>query len=64
MITFNPTGYAQVVTEKVPGTSPQSYVYGLERIAHFWQFYDQTRGWVYENVYFVYDGHGSVRADG
>jgi RHS repeat-associated protein len=58
--TFNPTGYAQVVTEKVPGTSPQSLVYGLERIAHFRQFYNQ--GWVNENVYYAYDGHGSVRA--
>jgi RHS repeat-associated protein len=61
--TFNPTGYAQVVTETVSGTSPQSYVYGLERIAHFRQFYDFTANhWVYENVYYVYDGHGSVRA--
>jgi hypothetical protein len=58
--TFNPTGYAQAVTEKVPGTSPQSLVYGLERIAHFRQFYNQGR--VNESVYYVYDGHGSVRA--
>jgi RHS repeat-associated protein len=61
--TFNPTGYAQVVTETVSGTSPQSYVYGLERIARFRQFYDYTANhWVYENVYYAYDGHGSVRA--
>jgi RHS repeat-associated protein len=61
--TFSPTGYAQVVTEKVSGTSPQSYVYGLERIARFRQFYDTTANhWVYENVYYAYDGHGSVRA--
>jgi RHS repeat-associated protein len=60
--TFNPTGYAQVVTETVSGTGPQSYVYGLERISRFRDYRDSGGLLVHETVYYVYDGHGSVRA--
>jgi RHS repeat-associated protein len=65
--TLNPTGYAQVVYESFNGSSSgnrelnHSYVYGLELIS-------QTRSYVAnfqsatQKVYYVYDGHGSVRA--
>jgi hypothetical protein len=65
--TLNPTGYAQVVFESFSGSSSgnrelkHSYVYGLELIS-------QTRSYVAnfnsatQKIYYVYDGHGSVRA--
>ena len=65
--TLNPTGYAQVVYEAFSGSSSgnyelnHSYVYGLELIS-------QTRSYVAnfqsatQKIYYVYDGHGSVRA--
>jgi RHS repeat-associated protein len=64
--TLNPTGYAQVVYESFSGSSSgnrelnHSYVYGLELIS-------QTRSYVAnfnsatQKIYYVYDGHGSVR---
>jgi RHS repeat-associated protein len=63
----NPTGYAQVVYESTAGSSApnrevsHTFVYGLEptleqRIYLFGgNFFTQT-------IYFVFDGHGSVRA--
>jgi RHS repeat-associated protein len=65
--TLNSTGYAQVVYETFNGSSSgnyelnHSYVYGLELIS-------QTRSYVAnfqsatQKIYYVYDGHGSVRA--
>jgi RHS repeat-associated protein len=65
--TLNPTGYAQVVYETLNGSRSgnyelnHSYVYGLELIS-------QTRSYVAnfqsatQKIYYVYDGHGSVRA--
>jgi len=65
--TLNPTGYAQVVSETFSGSSAPNrelshiYVYGLELIG-------QTRNYVAnsqsntQQIYYDYDGHGSVRA--
>jgi len=58
----NPTGYAQVVAENPPTNNAMAYIYGLERISRRRVFYDTAKGWVNERIYFVYDGHGSVRA--
>ena len=64
--TLNPTGYAQVVSETFSGSSAPNrelshiYVYGLELIG-------QTRNYVAnsqsntQQIYYDYDGHGSVR---
>jgi len=39
------------------------YAYGLEQISRQRTYYDYTHGqWVNEQVYYVHDGHGSVRA--
>jgi RHS repeat-associated protein len=65
--TLNPTGYAQVVYEVLSGSSAPNrelnhiYVYGLELLG-------QTRNYVAssqsntQQIYYDYDGHGSVRA--
>ena len=64
--TQNPTGYAQVVYETFTGNSSPTrdqnhlYVYGLELIG-------QTRSYIVnfqsgtQQIYYDYDGHGSVR---
>ena len=53
----NPTGYAQVTQEEASNGAPlEQYVYGLEQIARL-----QVNG-TPPTVYYVYDGHGSVRA--
>ena len=63
---ISPTGYAQVVSENFSGGTGNreefhTYVYGLDRIS-------QTRIAFFNNQnitqtsYYVYDGHGSVRA--
>jgi len=59
----SPTGYPQVVQEwPSPGTL-MGYAYGLEQISRQRTYYDYTHGqWVNEQVYYVHDGHGSVRA--
>jgi len=59
----SPTGYPQVVQEwPSPGTL-MGYAYGLEQISRQRNYYDYKQGqWVNEQVYYVHDGHGSVRA--
>jgi RHS repeat-associated protein len=60
--TQNPTGYAQIVYESSSGAGvydTRSYVYGLDRISqnHY------ASGFTHAQIsYYVYDGHGSVRA--
>ena len=57
--TQNPTGYVQVIEEDFSLGAPaqaQTYVYGLERISEQ-RFVNTT-----QTIYYVYDGHGSVRA--
>jgi len=59
--TKNPTGYAQVIAEEFASTANSAvYVYGLERIskAYYSDQFAGPRGF----RYYVYDGHGSVRA--
>jgi RHS repeat-associated protein len=59
----NPTGYAQVVAEEAASTSPlASYSYGLEQVVRYRQFRNSGGVLVSETVYYVHDGHGSVRA--
>jgi len=65
--TQNPTGYAQVVFETITGNTTQpfdsarTYVYGLELISKYRQFVANNQGQT-QISYYVYDGHGSVRA--
>jgi len=65
--TQNPTGYAQVVYETLTGNTTQpfdsarTYVYGLELISKYRQFVANNQGQT-QISYYVYDGHGSVRA--
>jgi len=59
--TQNPTGYAQVVQEittNSAGTSTVAYICGLERISQRRDPEGQPR----QISWYVYDGHGSVRA--
>jgi RHS repeat-associated protein len=55
----NPTGFPQVVEESVSDGSTRTLVYGLQRICQR-QFVASTSSTL--TSYFVYDGHGSVRA--
>jgi RHS repeat-associated protein len=63
----NPTGYAQVLQETFSGGTgsnrelSHSYVYGLERISERRNYLQNNSG-TNSNAYYVYDGHGSVRA--
>ena len=58
----NPTGYAQVLQEIPSNTFPSTYVYGLEQISRK-RNYSNSQGFtVTETIYYVHDGHGSVRA--
>lgn len=56
----NPTGYAQVLAELQAGIKTGVYVYGLERISK--TLYNSQTAAVQGNAFYVYDGHGSVRA--
>jgi len=59
----SPTGYPQVVQEWVVNGWPSVYAYGLEQLSRQRNYYDYKQGqWVNEQVYYVHDGHGSVRA--
>ena len=65
--TLNPTGYAQVVYESFTGGTAgnreqnHAYVYGLELIGQVRQFQASFNN-ITQRIYYVYDGHGSVRA--
>jgi RHS repeat-associated protein len=65
--TQNPTGYVQVLLESFSGTSgssfevTHSYVYGVERISERRNFTQNSQS-ATANAYYVYDGHGTVRA--
>jgi RHS repeat-associated protein len=64
--TQNPTGYAQVVYETFTGGTgarelSHSYVYGLERISEQRLYFTGSQS-LTQSIYYVYDGHGSVRA--
>jgi RHS repeat-associated protein len=56
---FNLTGFPQVVSESISDGSTRTLVYGLSRISQR-QFIASSSTTVVS--YFVYDGHGSVRA--
>jgi RHS repeat-associated protein len=62
--TLNPTGYAQVLAETIsgPGSSSETrnYTYGLELISQHRQFFNGQN--FTQTSFYVYDGHGSVRA--
>jgi RHS repeat-associated protein len=51
----NPTGYAQVIEEDDSTGAARQYTYGLELISRW----DTNTGL---SIYYVHDGHGSVRA--
>jgi RHS repeat-associated protein len=60
---LTPTGYPQVVREDFyngtgPGELTHRYYYGLERLSEARDFFPGSR----QYIYYVYDGHGSVRA--
>jgi RHS repeat-associated protein len=63
----NPTGYAQVVYESTTGSSApnrevsHTFTYGLERTLEQ-RVYLSGGNFFTQTIYFVYDGHGSVRA--
>jgi RHS repeat-associated protein len=65
--TQSPTGYAQVVSEAITGNTTQpydsarAYVYGLELVSEYRQFVANNQSGT-QISYYVYDGHGSVRA--
>jgi RHS repeat-associated protein len=64
--TQNPTGYAQVVYETFTGGTgarelTHSYVYGLERVSEQRIYFTGSQS-LTQYIYYVYDGHGSVRA--
>ena len=53
---LNPTGYSQVVEEIFNSSVQRTYTYGLQRISQDWAPPSPTAH------FYVYDGHGSVRA--
>lgn len=64
--TLNPTGYAQVLAESFAGARgarelSHNYVYGLELISQARHYFTGTQS-LTQTIYYVYDGHGSVRA--
>ena len=65
--TLNPTGYAQVLYESFSGGTAgnreqnHAYVYGLELISQV-RSYQASFNNITQRIYYVYDGHGSVRA--
>jgi RHS repeat-associated protein len=69
--TANPTGYAQVVYESITGSNGtarelnHTFVYGLQEgpVLEQRQYFTGTQTLTLtQTIYFVYDGHGSVRA--
>ena len=56
---LNPTGFAQVIEETVSDGSTRKFVYGLQRISQK-QFVASSSTTL--TSFYVYDGHGSVRA--
>jgi RHS repeat-associated protein len=63
---INPTGYAQVVSESFSGGTgnreeSHAYVYGLDRISQNRLAFINSQN-ITQASYYVYDGHGSVRA--
>jgi YD repeat-containing protein len=63
---INPTGYAQVVSESFSGGTgnreeSHAYVYGLDRISQNRLAFINSQN-ITQISYYVYDGHGSVRA--
>ena len=65
--TLNPTGYAQVIYESFSGGTAgnreqnHNYVYGLELISQVRSYQASFNNFT-QRIYYVYDGHGSVRA--
>jgi RHS repeat-associated protein len=64
--TLNPTGYAQVLAESFAGASgaqelSHNYVYGLELVSQARHYFTGTQS-LTQTIYYVYDGHGSIRA--
>ena len=63
----NPTGYAQVLNESFSGSTSgnreasHTYVYGLERISETRSYLVNSQS-LTQRIFYVYDGHGSVRA--
>jgi len=53
---LNPTGYAQVVEERVNGTLARTYAYGHSLLS---QTQNSLSGWT--TTYYAFDGHGSTR---
>ena len=63
VLDVNPTGYAQVGVERITQTNgvlieTRGYVYGLERVSQKRTLANNST----QTSYYVYDGHGSVRA--
>lgn len=64
---INPTGYSQVLQESYSPTGPNkesqhTYIYGLEGVLELRSHYDGSGNNLTQQMYFVHDGHGSVRA--
>jgi RHS repeat-associated protein len=53
---LNPTGYSQVLDERVSGSVTRTYAYGLQRISE-----NQLVGSTWTPSFYGYDGHGNVR---
>ena len=53
---LNPTGYSQVLDERVSGSVTRTYAYGLKRISE-----NQLVGSTWTPSFYGYDGHGNVR---
>ena len=67
MAEVNPSGYAQVLNESFSGSTSgnreasHTYVYGLERISETRSYLVNSQS-LTQRIFYVYDGHGSVRA--
>jgi RHS repeat-associated protein len=64
---INPTGYSQVVGESYSprvngGEYQHSYIYGLDAALELRQYFNGVGSILTQQMYFVHDGHGSVRA--
>jgi YD repeat-containing protein len=64
---INPTGYSQVVGESYSprmngGEYEHSYIYGLDAALELRQYLNGVGSILTQQMYFVHDGHGSVRA--
>ena len=58
---LNPTGYAQVLDELQNGNVVRTYSYGLELINELFPT-GSPLSTIHTPIYYVFDGHGSVRA--